>query len=452
MAESNAERLKRWLATGEAALYPATLPQRELWEASPVPPGHQSNNICTVSRIKGAVSKDIAKEALKMVVARQEVLRLSILPGKAGPLQLVRKSREPAFTIDVQDGLSPEGVEELIDSLIEKPFDLVGGPLYRVHVIRPEPGLHVLVLVIHHSIGDGWSLGAFMTDLWTSFAMLTLAVPNAELEALPLSYTGWGATDRAFYTPAEIARRKEYWLPFLKGSSRVFDAPEADLETFIKRSRYTVEVPGELFESLRETAASCSATLFSTVLTAFQIVLARATGKTDILVGSPIAQRSKKNVFETMGSFAGVVPLRGELTADSTLREHIRKTDEMTSSCFANALPFGELVKAIGEPVTPGKNPIFDVRFALQNHPMPDVNLPGMEVDYRTRSTGTCRFDIACELTEVGKSMEIVWIYRDDTFTRPQVEKLHGEFLSQLESLSNILEVPIVEFVSPIPL
>jgi len=213
MAESNTERLKRWLATGEAALYPATFPQLELWDASPVPPGHAANNICTVTKITGAVSRDLAETALKMVVARQDVLRLSILPGKAGPLQLIRKHREPALTIHPYRDLSPEELEEFIDSLIEKPFDLVGGPLYRVDVVRPRPGLHVLVLVIHHAIGDGWSLGSFMSDLWTSFAMLTLAVPNAALGYPALFSIRFAKTQ-----PAAVPRFSALSLPHSRSS------------------------------------------------------------------------------------------------------------------------------------------------------------------------------------------------------------------------------------------
>ncbi len=169
---------------------------------------------------------------------------------------------------------------------------------------------------------------------------------------------------------------------------------------------------------MRDLARRSDATLFSALLTAFQITLFRWTGKTDIVVGTPVANRAKQDVRETMGYCSGNVPLRGQVVPDRSLAESIRETHQTAVDSFANAMPFAELVRALDDPPAPDHNPVFDVRFALQNHPIPDVDAPEVSVRLRMRSTGTARFDLGCEITESGDRLEVVWLYRPDLFHR----------------------------------
>lgn len=432
MSEDKRSRLKQWLSSGEATLHPATIPQRELWEVSPVPPGHPCNNICTVTTVKGQVSRGLCEKAIALVVEKQEALRLSILPGKDGPVQLVKRKIDPVLQFHTMEaGLGPHALDERIDGLTQKPFDLVKGPLYRVEIIRQGEETYTLVLVIHHAIADGWTLGVFMTDLFTAYASQVLGV-SGPLEPVPQTYTEWGAADRKLWHPREIRARQPFWLKQMAGAERLFDAPEIVDADAGRRCRWVSEMPGEMIESLRELSSRLGSTLFSTMLAAFQVLMARASGKNDILVGSPVAQRNKKSSWETMGSYAGIVPLRSQIDRNLSFADQVSATHQMSLDCFANAMPFTELVKCLNEPVLPGRNPVFDVRFALQNHPVPDVSMPGMEVDYRTRSTGTARFDLACELTEVGSFMEAVWLYRDDMFSESEIANLHDQYMLTL--------------------
>ena len=148
------------------------------------------------------------------------------------------------------------------------------------------------------------------------------------------------------------------------------------------------------------------ATLFSTLLAAFQAALSRWTGAKDILVGTPVANRPKQTMNETMGYFAGIVPLRSSVEPERTFSAGLRALHQTTVECFANVMPFAELARALGDAGAPGHNPIFEVRFALQNHPMPDVELPGLSAKLRMRSTGTARFHLACEITEDAEQLE----------------------------------------------
>src|SRR5205823_13342922 len=160
--------------------------------------------------------------------------------------------------------------------------------------------------------------------------------------------------------------------------------------------RLVTELPVEIATAVRDLARRSGATLFSTLLGAFQVTLSRWTGETDIVVGTPVANRTRQDVRETMGYFAGVVPLRGQVDRNRPFAEHLRIVHQSTVDSFANAMPFAELVRAIGERPSPKHNPIFEVRFALQNHPVPDVEIRGLSLKLRMRSTGTPRFDLGC--------------------------------------------------------
>ncbi|MDB6151053.1 MAG: Condensation domain protein [Chthoniobacter sp.] len=431
MSDAKRARLKQWLDSGEARLHPLTFPQRELWEAAPAPVGDSSNHICCLIHVQGLITPDDCRAAIQRVVERQEALRLSFLPGKDGPLQLVRRSGEANFRFrDLTPAQGePEAIEELAREIFSVPFDLTQGPLYRVEMLRRAADDLVLVFAIHHAIADGWTLGVFVRELCGAYLQGKIN-GAAALPDVPLSYTAWGAAERAFWQPAELASRAKFWKSALAGTMRIWSAP---VESGAMQ-RWVTHMPAELGSAARELARKSGATLYSTLLTAFQIALSRWTGAEDILVGTPVANRSKQATRETMGYFAGIVPVRGRVDRNRTFSESLRGVHESSVEAFANAMPFAELVRALGETSTPGRNPIFEVRFALQNHPIPDVALPGLSAKLRMRSTGTPRFNLACEITEEGEALEVVWISRATMFAPDAVRELDRTFQTVLTS------------------
>jgi hypothetical protein len=417
MSDAKQARFKEWLASGEAQLHPLTFSQRELWEASPAPPSDVSNHICCVIDLRGSISPEDCVASVQRVVDRQEVLRLSFLPGKSGPLQLIRKASEPVMCFrDVSPQASSEKIEELALETFAQPFDLVRGPLYRIEVLRRAPDDQVLVFAIHHAIADGWTLGVFVQDLCAAYLQQRSARP-VRLPSVPISYSSWGAAERAFWQGAELESRAEFWKARLIGTKRLWSIPEQPDVAFRPR-RLVSQLPSDVTVSVREVARRNDATLFSTLLAAFQVTLSRWAGAEDIVVGTPVANRTRQDVRETMGYFSGIVPLRGQVERDRPFPQHLRTVHESTVDSFGNAMPFTELIRAIGESPSPKHNPIFQVRFALQNHPVPDIEIRGLSVKLRMRSTGTPRFDLGCEITEQGDNLEVVWLFRENLFSQ----------------------------------
>ena len=430
MSQDNRARLKQWLESGEARLQALTFPQRELWEASPVPVADVSNHICAFIQVRGMITPEEVEAAIQRVVERQEVLRLSFLPGKAQPVQMIRAASAAMMRFRELSSAqrNPEAIEELTRKTFSEPFDLVQGPLYRVEMLQRAPDDLVLVFAIHHAIADGWTLGVFVQDLVAAYLLARKGVHGA-LPPVPLSYTAWGAAERAFWQPAELEQRATFWKSRLAGTRRLWSPHEAEADAL---QRWVSLVPAELARGVRDLARRTSTTLFSTLLTAFQVTLSEWMGAEDIVVGTPVANRTKQAVRETMGYCSGVVPLRGRVDRDRPFPDAVREVHRETVDCFANAMPFAELVRALSDPPSPTHNPIFDVRFALQNHPVPDVDLPGLSARLRMRSTGTARFHLGCEITEDGATLEVVWLFRRNLFSQADIETLDRMFQAVL--------------------
>ncbi len=435
LVQDNRARLKQWLESGEIRLQPLTFPQRELWEASPVAAADVSNNICAVIQARGLVTPQSFEVALQKVVDRQEVFRLSFLPGKDQPMQMIRNAGKPTLKVHELPASQqkPEAIEELAGEVFSKPFDLVQGPLYRAEVFRRAADDHVLVFAIHHAIADGWTLGLFFQELCAAYLNGIRGVHSFQAP-VPLSYTEWGAAERAFWQPEKLEERTIFWKSCLAGTRRLWSAPAGPNTVSGERDRWISLVPADLGRAVRELARLNGATLFSTLLTAFQIALSKWTGADDILVGTPVANRGKHAVRETMGYFAGIVPLRGQVDGKRTFSDGLRAVHQATADSFANAMPFAELVQALGDPPSPARNPIFEVRFALQNHPIPDIALPGMSLQFKVRSTGTARFDLGCEINEKGDELEVVWLYRPNLFPVGDIQNLGELYQAVLAS------------------
>ena len=442
-------RLKQWLESGEVRLQPLTFPQRELWETSPVPAADVSNNICAFIQTRGLLTPRGSQAALQKVVNRQEVFRLSFLPGKDQPLQMIRNTGKPMLTFHDLPAAQrhPEAIEERAKEVFNKPFDLVQGPLYRAEVFRRAADDHVLVFSIHHAIADGWTLGVFIQELFTAYRELARGVRTSQ-RPIPLSYSAWGAAERAAWQPAELEKRATFWKSNLPSTHRFWSPPAGAQTGSGQRQRLVFQVASDLGLAVRELAKRNGATLFSTLLAAFQATISKWTGSDDILVGTPVANRGTQAVRETMGYCSGIVPLRGRIDRTQSFSSSLKAVHQATVDSFANAMPFAELVKALGETPIPGRNPVFEIRFALQNHPVPDVEVPGLSLKLRMRSTGTARFDLGCEINEEGSGLEVALLFRGDLFSPEDIQNLGRLYLGVLAGICRSPESSISTLIN----
>lgn len=430
-------RLQEMVASGQVRLQPLTFPQRELWETSAVPPADPVNNICSFLDIRGPLSLEMCRDALRLVIERQEVMRTSFLPGKDRPVQMIRARAEPVLTYR---DLGPDGADDaqLIEAMSEsfrRPFDLVRGPLYRLEMIRRGPDRHAIGLAVHHSIADGWTVTSFVEDFCTACIiawrksgkdMSRLQGVRDSLPPLATSYSTWGAAERSRWQPDEIARHAVYWQERLAGARLLFAVP-ADVAVG-PLEKWTTSLSAEVTEPVRALAKRAGTTLFSTLATAFRLALFRWKGADDVVLGTPVAGRAKAAQKETMGYFSGVVPLRARIDPSWPFGRMLQEVHRLAVDDFGHAMPFAELAAALESGAPRARHAIFDVRFAVQNHPWPSIEIPGISTKLRTLASGTSRFDIACELTEDGGTLELIWLHRPQVVTAAEVRELDRIF------------------------
>jgi hypothetical protein len=443
MEQDGKTRLQELVASGQVRLVPATFPQRELWETSPVPPEDASNHIRSYIDLRGPLTGDLCRDAMRLVVARQEAMRTSFLPGRECPVQLVRAQAEPVLAYrELDDPSLPDG--EIIASMEEgfsRPFDLRRGPLYRLQMVRRGPDHHALGLTIHHAIADGWTVTSFVEDLyiacisiWRSSGrdMSRLRGLRDSLPPLEMSYSAWGAAERARWQPVALGEAATYWRTRLAGSRPLFDAPPGPMDPVAKR---VTHLPAELAEPVRGLARQTGVTLFSVLLAAFRLALHRWRGADDVVLGTPTAGRGKSALKETMGYFSGIVPLRGRVDPSAPFSATARAVHAESIEDFARAMPFVELAAAVERESPRRRHAVFDVRFAVQNHPFPGIEIPGMSSSLRNLSSGTSRFDLACELTEDGKRIELIWMNRPSIVSEEDLNTLDRTFRGVLDQV-----------------
>lgn len=200
----------------------------------------------------------------------------------------------------------------------------------------------------------------------------------------------------------------------------------------------------------QQLARAAGSTLYSALLAVFHAALHRWTGHADTVVGTPVANRTTQACRETMGYFANIVPLRVRMDAERPFLESLRDVHRTTVECFTHAMPFAELAAALEDGAPPGHNPVYEVRFALQNHPIPDVSLHGLSARLTMRSTGTARYHLGCEITVVSSGLEVVWLYRPKIFPRVEIDRLARIFSTALEAACRSPESPAASFTMKI--
>ena len=436
MAEQeNRTRLRAWLENGGARLQPVLFSERELWETSPVPVADCANHICGFIEIKGAITPGESEAAIQRVVDRQEVLRASFLPGKDRPLQLIRATGTPlqSYRELSRTEAHPGALEDLMMDVFRQPFDLLQGPLHRVEMMRRSANDHVLAFSIHHSIADGWSLGVFVQDLSTAYVMGLKGLRKAaaigvlgladELPPVAQTYSEWTAAERAFWQPDELERRSAFWKSQLKVRARWEARGTLSLPRRSSQAACRGDSPGvDTFRDGTRVAERDNVVQHSAG--GFELTLWKWTGRDDIVVGTPLANRNKEAIRQTMGYFSGVVPLRGRVDPARPFADHLRSVQPRRWIVLPTPFHLPSWSDWLAGHRGAGRHSIFDVRFALQNHPLPDVDLPRISTKLRLRSTGTARFDLGCEITRSNSTLEVVWLYRNVMFDAKNVREL----------------------------
>ncbi|HZT57847.1 MAG TPA: condensation domain-containing protein, partial [Pyrinomonadaceae bacterium] len=360
-------------ADEELFIFPVSYAQKGLWLMSRFEPLSAAYNIPAAFRLTGALDVDVLERSLNEIVRRHEALRTTFEMIEERAVQIVHPSQtlrvESAELGHLPERERAERVAQLAKEHARAPFDLSRWPLIRVKLLRLAEDEHVLLLSMHHIIGDGWSTGVFVREMAAIYKAFSAGRPSP-LPELPLQYADFAIWQEEWLTGDVLQSHLDYWRGQLAGAALVLelptDRPRPAVESF-RGARYCFRLPEELTASLQKLSRKEGATLFMTLLAGFQTLLYRYTGQKDIVVGSPIANRNRAETEDLIGFFVNTLALRTQIEGNPRFSELLKKVREMTLGAYAHQdMPFERLVEELQPRRDLSRSPIFQVMFILQ--------------------------------------------------------------------------------------
>jgi Condensation domain len=421
-------------------VFPTSFGQQRLWFLDQIMPGTAAYNLARVLRFSGSLNQAVLAKALQAIIARHESLR-TIFVAEGDQVRQVVSTAPPAFDLSLSN-LSelPVAQRELAALRVAgeetgKPFDLSRGPLLRVRLFRLGPEEHILLFVIHHIIADGWSMNLLfheMAELYAGFA--TGSQPS--LAKLNFQYADYARWQRNVVTSDFLAGEIEYWKNKLDGAETVLrlptDYPRPAAHSGRGRSIH-FNLSQETNKSLKALAQSENATLFMVLLAVFQILLARYTSQSKILIGTPTAGRTDVELENLIGFFVGTLILRGDIDAESSFRQMLRQTRANTLEALAHQnTPFEKLVEAMEPDRNLNRNPLFQVMFILQNAPKQKVEIPGLAMQEIEFESGVAKFDLTLEVIDLD-DVHCTFEYDSDLYRERTIQRMAGHFVRLVE-------------------
>jgi amino acid adenylation domain-containing protein len=413
-----------------------SLAQQRLWFLECLQPGAAVYNMSTAYRLHGVLEIEALRRAVAALVARHESLRTTFATEKGEPVQLIWPSLEVPVVVETPvAGEGERWVERWAKALAGEPFDLERGPLLRVRLLRVSDTEHVLVVVIHHIVSDGWSLGVLWRELAELYAGYARGAVPA-LPELPIQYADYALWQRERLSGAVLERELGYWRERLAGFVPL-ELPTDRARPAVQSYRGGVErfeLGEALTRSLKELARAQGVTLYMVLLAAFASLLGRYGGQDDVVLGSAIAGRNRRELEGLIGFFVNTLVLRVDLSGEPTFRDLLGRVWEVALGAYEHQeLPFEKLVEELAPERDLSRNPLVQVLLVLQNAPGSRLALPGLQVESVPLESDAAKFDLAVSLREVDSRLEGSVSYARDLFDAATIERLAGHFCRLIE-------------------
>ncbi|MFZ0751680.1 MAG: amino acid adenylation domain-containing protein, partial [Pyrinomonadaceae bacterium] len=428
---------------------PLSFAQQRLWFLHQLEPDNTAYNMPAAARLTGDLNINALERSLNEIIRRHEVMRTTFVIEDDEPVQLVLPAE--LFHLPLIDLSSLSASEREVEAMrltkaeAQQPFDLSRGPLIRFTLLRLGPLEHMLLLTVHHIVFDGSSIDVLIGEM--SALHQAYSDHDSPLPELPVQYADYAVWQRQWLQGGELEQQLSYW----KG--KLADAPEA-LNLPSDRTRPSVrtvlgayrsfELSPALVSSLRTLGQEERATLFMVLLAAFQVLLSRYTGQTDVMVGAAVSNRNRAEIEGLIGLFVNMLVMRGDLSGDPNFREYLGRVREVALEAYAHQdLPFETLVESLPLGRDLNSTPLFQVMITLQDSPGDDLTLGGVQLQLEETDGGTAKFDITVQLTETDNGITGRWEYSTDIFDANTIERMVTNFQVLLEGIVENAERPI---------
>ncbi|MBA2448198.1 MAG: amino acid adenylation domain-containing protein [Chloroflexi bacterium] len=420
---------------------PLSFAQQRLWFLDQLVPGEPFYNLASALCLSGKLEVAALERSFSEITRRHETLRTTFHPIESRPVQVIAPATP--LTLPVVDlSRLPETERDvaavrLAQEEARRPFDLARGPLLRATLLRLGAEEHVLLLTLHHIASDDWSKGVLNRELAALYEAYAVGRPSP-LPEPAIQYADFAVWQRERLRGEALEAQLAYWKRQLAGLPEL-DLPAArprpPVQSF-RGDRHSLLLPEALSEALKALSRREGATLFMTLLAAFQTLLARYTGQDDVVVGSPIAGRNRVEIEPLIGFFVNTLVLRTDLSGDPTFRELLARVRNVALGAYGHQeLPFEQLVEALQPERDLSRNPLFQVTFVLQNTPSRPLQLRSLAVRPMVVDGAMEKFDLTLSMRETEQGLEGSLRYSTDLFDGPTIARMAGHLRILLEGI-----------------
>ncbi len=443
----------------DGRLVPLSFAQQRFWFLEQLDSRSAAYNIVMPMQLDGPVRVDLLEAALAEVVRRHEALRTAFVWADGRPVQAVAEAVTVRVPVVDLSHLPEVGRDAAAHALVRRaarrPFDLTRPSQLRPLLIRLNAGRNLLVIVMHHLITDLWSIDILLREMTTLYGAFALG-RRSPLPELAVQYADYAVWQRDWLVGEALDAQLDYWRGELAGIPAgielPIDKPRPPAQTF-PGARRVQRLPAELSAAVRRAGGRHGATLYMTLLAAFQALLARLTGQDDVVVGSPIAGRTREETEPLIGLFVNTLVLRGRVGGDPDLAALLAAARRSALGAYAHQdLPFEMLVDALDPERDMRRNPLFQILFVLQN--MPAAEEPRgegrMAISTFPLDEGVAKFELNVSHVDQGAEMTVEWEYNTDLFEAVTIGRMQRWYLAALAAVAQspetrISEIPLLD-------
>ena len=425
---------------------PLAFAQRRFWFLDRLEPGNPAYNLHWSARLSGNLDVACLQTAVDRLVARHESLRSCFHEHDGEGFQLIRDEASVTVETTKLNHVSKSALDECIRDLVHRPFNLTKGPLFRVSVIECGPQSHVLLLVMHHIIADGWSMAVLLRELAAGYDALSLQT-EPTLARLPLQYRDYAVWQRNWLSGGELERQLDYWHRALADVPHALELPQ-DREHPVGHAYSGAWVTRELPKCLSDAAGLLArdqgCTLYMVLLAAFNVLLARHSGQEDLVVGTPVSGRHYSELENLIGLFLNTLAIRVDLSGNPSFRTLLDRVKDSAADAYAHPdVPFEKLVEELNPDRDFSQPPIVQVMFQLHQGPRQDFRLRGLKVEPFVLENEYAKVKLNVHVGEHAGRLRLAWQYATDLFDSETVDVLADRYQNLLESIVGNPDLPI---------
>jgi amino acid adenylation domain-containing protein len=429
----------------EAGAAPLSFAQERLWLLHELGPVGAAYNVPMALRLKGTLNRGALRDALDGLIERHPVFRTRFVRDSGTAVQVVEEPYPCALSeVDLSVGHlnAAEVLDELLARETRQCFEFSAGRILRCCLFRLAAEEHVLLIVTHHIITDGWSGEVLLNDLLSLYQANDTG-RSARLEPLTWQFSDYASWHRAWMEKPERKRQLAYWLERLRGAPDVLriptDFPRPAAASF--RGRHLrVVLPAQTMRLVRQACIQFRCTAFMIYMAVFQTLLWRWTGQSDLLVGAPASGRRLKKTQHLIGFFANTLVFRATFDVERRWCDFLQEVRDRAAEAYANQdLSFAQVVQGLLPARDLARSPLIQVFFSYAKAPTSQWCLPGLSVSVVAVKKSTAQFDLSLQILDKGEEVEAWFEYATDLFEEATIARMGGHYVRLLEQ---VLENP----------